>query len=142
MMKKTETDLIQELLKSVEVLGVDATTNALKVARSNTLTLQDKRVEFVLKMAATQYSQTIEDIINSHNKSHKRMLALKFSIYYLYEVFDFSFGDLKMIFKRDKSLLSRSTKEIKEMILNNSAISNVKNRFDLLITDFKLKNNL
>ena len=49
-MKKTETDLIQELLKSVEVLGVDATTNVLKVARSNTLTLQDKRVEFVLKM--------------------------------------------------------------------------------------------
>jgi hypothetical protein len=141
-MKKTETDLIQELLKSVEVLGVDATTNALKVARSNTLTLQDKRVEFVLKMVSTQYSQTIEDIINSHNKSYKRMLALKFSIYYLYEVFDFSFGDLKMIFKRDKSLLSRSTKEIKEMILNNSAISNVKNRFDLLITDFKLKNNL
>jgi hypothetical protein len=141
-MKKTETDLIQELLKSVEVLGVDATPNVLKVARSNTLTLQDKRVEFVLKMVSTQYSQTIEDIINSHNKSYKRMLALKFSIYYLYEVFDFSFGDLKMIFKRDKSLLSRSTKEIKEMILNNSAISNVKNRFDLLITDFKLKNNL
>lgn len=141
-MKKTETDLIQELLKSVEVLGVDATTNALKVARSNTLTLQDKRVEFVLKMVSTQYNQTIEDIIDSHNKSYKRMLALKFSIYYLYEVFDFSFGDLKMIFKRDKSLLSRSTKEIKEMIVDNNAIANVKNRFDLLITDFKLKNNL
>ncbi|NBO23542.1 hypothetical protein EBU94_09440 [bacterium] len=141
-MKKTETDLIQELLKSVEVLGVDATTNALKVARSNTLTLQDKRVEFVLKMVSTQYGQTIEDIINSHNKSYKRMLALKFSIYYLYEVFEFSFGDLKMIFKRDKSLLSRSTKEIREMIANNVTISNIKNRFDLLITDFKLKNNL
>ena len=141
-MKKTETDLIQELLKSVEVLGGDATTNALKVARSNTLTLQDKRVEFVLKMVSTQYGQTIEDIINSHNKSYKRMLALKFSIYYLYEVFEFSFGDLKMIFKRDKSLLSRSTKEIREMIANNVTISNIKNRFDLLITDFKLKNNL
>jgi hypothetical protein len=142
MIKKTETDLIQELLKSVEVLGVDATTNALKIARSNTLTLQDKRVEFVLKMVSTQYGQTIEDIINSHNKSYKRMLALKFSIYYLYEVFEFSFGDLKMIFKRDKSLLSRSTKEIREMIANNVTISNIKNRFDLLITDFKLKNNL
>lgn len=141
-MKTNQTDLIQELLKSVEVLGVDATTNALKMARSNTLTLQDKRVEFVLKMVANQYNQTIEDIINSHNKSYKRMLALKFSVYYLYEVFDISFGDLKMIFKRDKSLLSRSTKEIRELISSNATINNVKNRFDLLITDFKLQNNL
>ena len=141
-MKTNQTDLIQELLKSVEVLGVDATTNALKMARSNTLTLQDKRVEFVLKMCSNQFSQTIEDIINSHNKSYKRMLALKFSIYYLYEVFDISFGDLKMIFKRDKSLLSRSTKELKEMIVSNTTITNYKNRFDLLISDFKLKNNL
>lgn len=141
-MKKSETDLIQELLKSVEVLGVDATTNVLKIARSNTLTLQDKRVEFVLKMVSTHYLQSIEDIINSHNKSYKRMMALKFSIYYLYEVFDFSFSDLKMFFKRDKSLLSRSTKEIKELIESNQNIKGTKNKFDLLVTDFKLKNNL
>lgn len=141
-MKKSEGDLIQELLKSVEVLGVDATTNVLKIARSNTLTLQDKRVEFVLKMVSEHYLQSIEDIINSHNKSYKRMLALKFSIYYLYEVFDFSFSDLKMFFKRDKSLLSRSTKEIKGLIETNQNIKGAKNKFDLLVTDFKLKNNL
>jgi hypothetical protein len=140
-MKKSATDLIQELLTSVEVLGVDATTNVLKIARSNTLTLQDKRVEFVLKMISTHYLQSVEDIINSHNKSYKRMMALKFSIYYLYEVFDFSFSDLKMFFKRDKSLLSRSNKEIKELIENNPNIKSAKNKFDLLVTDFKLKNN-
>lgn len=141
-MKRSETDLIQELLKSVEVLGVDETTNILKIARSNTLTLQDKRVEFVLKMVSSHYLQSIEDIINSHNKSYKRMMALKFSIYYLYEVFDFSFTDLKLFFKRDKSLLSRSTKEIKELIESNNNVKNVKNKFDLLVTDFKIKNNL
>jgi hypothetical protein len=141
-MKKTETDLIQELLKSVEVLGVDATTSVLKVARTNTLTLQDKRVEFVLKMVSSHYMQPIEEIINSHNKSVKRMLALKFSIFYLYDAFEFSFTDLKMLFKRDKSLLSRSTKEIKEMVVNNSNVQQTKNKFDLLITDFKLKNNI
>ena len=142
MIKKDQTDLIQELLKSVEILGVDATTNALKIARSNTLTLQDKRVEFVLKMVSEYYLKSIEDIINSHSKSTKRIFALKFAIYYLYEVFGFSFGELKMIFKRDKSLLSRSTKEIKEVVLTNPNLKNVKNKFDLLTTDFKLKNNL
>lgn len=142
MIKRTETDLIQELLKSVEALGIDATTNALKMARTNSLTLQDKRVEFVLNMVSQNYIFPIEEIINSHSKSNRRVLALKFSIYYLYEVFDISFGDLKLIFKRDKSLLSRSAKEIREMIKSNPSILNVKNRFDLLITDFKIKNNL
>jgi hypothetical protein len=141
-MKSNETNLIQELLRSVEVLGVDATTNALKIARSNSLTLQDKRVEFVLNMVETNYNLPIEEIINSHSKSTKRMLALKFAIFYLYSVFEISFGDLKMVFKRDKSLLSRSTKEMREMFVENQSIKNIKNRFDLLVTDFKLKNNL
>ena len=70
------------------------------------------------------------------------MLALKFSIFYLYDAFEFSFTDLKMLFKRDKSLLSRSTKEIKQMVVNNSNVQQTKNKFDLLITDFKLKNNI
>jgi len=141
-MKNNQTDLIQELFKSVEVLGIDATTNALKLARSNSLTLQDKRVEFVLNMVSSHYAIPIEEIINSHSKSTRRMLSLKFCIYYLYEVFKISFGDLKMVFKRDKSLLSRSTKEMREMVKENISVKNIKNRFDLLITDFKLKNNL
>jgi hypothetical protein len=140
-MKNTQTDLIQELLKSVEALGIDGTTNVLKVARNNSLTLQDKRVEFVLQIISQNYVITIEDIINSHSKSTRRMLALKFSIYYLYDVFNISFGDLKLIFKRDKSLLSRSAKEMREMVQKNKNIIEVKNRFDLLITDFKIKNN-
>lgn len=70
------------------------------------------------------------------------MLALKFAIFYLYEAFEISFGDLKMVFKRDKSLLSRSTKEMRGMFVENQSIKNIKNRFDLLVTDFKLKNNL
>jgi hypothetical protein len=70
------------------------------------------------------------------------MMALKFSIYYLYDAFEFSFTDLKILFKRDKSLLSRSTKEIKEMIATNTNILQAKQKFDLLVTDFKLKNNL
>jgi hypothetical protein len=140
-MNKNETNLIQELLKSVEVLGVDATTDLLRVARSNSLTLHDKRVEFVLNMVSSNYSIPIEEIINSHSKSTRRMLALKFCIYYLYEVFEISFGDLKLIFKRDKSLLSRSTKEMRVMVAENESVNNIKNRFDIIVTDFKIKNN-
>lgn len=141
-MKNTEKDLISELLKSVEVLGVDATTNILKVSRTNTLTLQDKRVDFILKMVSNHFLHTIDEIINSNTKSYKKALAIKFSIYYLYESFDFSFTELKLFFKRDKSLLSRFNKEIKELAKTNSVIKETKNKFDLLVTDFKLQNNI
>lgn len=135
-------NLLEELLKSVEALGVDGTTNALKIARSKSITLEDKRVEFVLNMVSAHYNIPIEEIINTHTKSTKRMLALKFSIYYLYDVFDISFGDLKQVFKRHKSLLSRSAKEMRQMIQENQHISNLKNRFDIMVTDFKIKNEI
>jgi hypothetical protein len=141
-MKNQETDLIHELLKSVEVLGVEATTDALKCARSNTLTLDDKRIDFVLKMVSKHYMIPIDQIIYSNNKSVIRMFALKFCVYYLYDSFGFSFSELKKIFKRDVSLLSRNTTEIKILMKDNETIKNTKNKFDLLITDFKLQNKL
>lgn len=141
-MKKVESDLIQELFRSVEVLGVDATTTALKNARGNTLTLQDKRIDFVLRMCATHFMQSIEDIIYSHSKSNKRMMALKFSVFYLYKIFDLSFTDLHLIFKRDKSLLSRSVKEVKELAEKDESVLSIKHKFDILIADFRIKNNL
>lgn len=141
-MKKIESDLIHELFRSVEVLGVDATTTALKVARCNTLTLQDKRVDFVLKMCANHYMQTIDEVIYSHSKSIKRMMALRFSVYYLYDVFGFSYGELKLFFKRDPSMLCKAVKLIKEESQTNPSVKAIKNKFDLLISDFKILNNL
>jgi len=140
-MKLTESDLIQELFKSVEVLGVDATTNVLRIARDNSLSLQDKRVDFVLKMVSEYFLHPIENIINSHSKSRMRILALKFSVFYLYEDFKFSFTNLKILLKRDKSFLSRCCKDIRENI-NDKTINKAKIKFDLLIADFKLKNKL
>lgn len=141
-MKHPETDLIKELLKSVEVLGVLGTANVLKLGRGNSITLDDKRVEFVLKMVAQHYDQTIDDIINSHNKSTKRMLAFRFAVYYLYDSFSLSYKDIGLIFKRHKSMLCRASKEIIEMTNNNKVIKKQKQDFDVLVNDYKTKNNL
>ena len=118
-MASKETDLLQEILRSIEVLGVIETSNALKIARNKSLSLEDKRIEFVLKMVSSNYNIPIEEIINSHSKSTKRMFALKFAIFYLYDSFQISLGTLKLIFKRDKSLLSRSNKQMKSFFVTN-----------------------
>ena len=140
-MASKETDLLQEILRSIEVLGVIETSNALKIARNKSLSLEDKRIEFVLKIVSSNYNIPIEEIINSHSKSTKRMFALKFAIFYLYDSFQISLGTLKLIFKRDKSLLSRSNKQMKSFFENDKYVIDLKNKFDLMITDFKIQNN-
>ena len=111
-MASKETDLLQEILRSIEVLGVIETSNALKIARNKSLSLEDKRIEFVLKMVSSNYNIPIEEIINSHSKSTKRMFALKFAIFYLYVSFQISLGTLKLIFKRDLKLQKGQNKEM------------------------------
>lgn len=139
-MKRTETNLIQELLRAVEVLGVDKTTTVLKIATTSSLTLQDERVDFVFNMVATHFYQTIEDMINSSKRSNLRFLALKFATYYLYEHFDISYNELQVLFKRDKSLLSRMNRELKEKMKDDDGTIKIKNKFDFLVTEYKLKN--
>ena len=139
-MRSTETNLIQELLRAVEVLGVDKTTTVLKIATTSSLTLQDPRVDFVFNMVSTHFYQTIEDLINSKNRSNLRFLALKFATYYLYEHFDISYNELQILFKRDKSLLSRMNRELKDKMDNDENTITIKNKFDFLITEYKLKN--
>tara|TARA_R110000868_G_scaffold101361_3_gene279069 strand:+ start:1711 stop:2142 length:432 start_codon:yes stop_codon:yes gene_type:complete len=139
-MKRTETNLIQELLRAVEVLGVDKTTKVLMIATTSSLTLQDPRVDFVFNMVSNHFFQTIEELINSKKKSNLRFLALKFATYYLYEHFEISFNELQVLFKRDKSLLSRMNRELKSKMDNEDGTTKIKNKFDFLVTEFKLKN--
>ena len=139
-MKRTETNLIQELLRAIEVLGVDKTTKVLMIATTSSLTLQDPRVDFVFNMVANHFFQTIEELINSKKKSNLRFLALKFATYYLYEHFEISFNELQVLFKRDKSLLSRMNRELKGKMGNDDGTTKIKNKFDFLVTEFKLKN--
>lgn len=134
-------DLITELFKSVETIGVDATSNALKFSQRHIVTLGDTRVDFVLNMVSEYYMQSVDQIIYSRSKSRKRMLALKFAIYYLNECFYFSYAQLEPLFKRDKSLLCRSCKEIKVMITKENSIKTAKREFDLIINNFKLSKN-
>jgi hypothetical protein len=122
------------------VLGVDKTTSVLKVATTNTLTLQDERVDFVFKMVANHFYQTHEDLINAKNRSNLRFMALKFALHYLYESFYISYNELQILFKRDKSLLSRMNRELKSTMETDENTKKIKAKFDFLITEFKLKN--
>ena len=106
-------NLINELLESLKDLGVEGVTTILQNARSKTLTLNDKNVEFTLKMVSNHYKRPMEEFIKTRSRDGRRRNAIAFCIYYLHNEFDYSFGQLQYIFGMDKSWLSRLNAMIK-----------------------------
>ena len=54
-------DLFNEVLKTVEVMGMDETSKILQKARFNSLTLHDGNIEFILKtLPCVRYFNALE----------------------------------------------------------------------------------
>jgi len=131
-------NLINELLESLKDLGVEGVTTVLQNARSKTLTLNDKNVEFTLKMVSNHYKRPMEEFIKTRSRDGRRRNAIAFCIYYLHNEFDYSFGQLQYIFGMDKSWLSRLNTMIKnDGKRKGSSNYEVKQKFDLIIKDYK-----
>jgi len=131
-------NLINELLESLKDLGVEGVTTILQNARTKTLTLNDKNVEFTLKMVSNHYKRPMEDFIKTRSRDGRRRNAIAFCIYYLHNEFDYSFGQLQYIFRMDKSWLSRLNAMIKnDGKRRGSANYEVKQNFDLIIKEYK-----
>lgn len=136
--------LIEQLMKAVDDLGVETTTKVLQSAQNKTLSLMDKRVEFVLKMVSNEFAMPIEEMINSYSRSTKRKFSIMFGVYYLHGHFDISFGDLNLLYKRDKALLCRYFHIIRNLSKgepSERALIKYRDKFDLLVTEFKISNN-
>ena len=135
--------LIEQLLKSVACLGIDETTKLLMSGQDDSLTLSDKRVEFVFKMVSVEFKIPIEEMISSYSKSTKRKFSIMFGVYYLHGFFKISFGDLQKLYKRDKGLLCRYFHQLKNLSpqkLSDKALIRYRDRFDLLVSDFIINN--
>jgi chitinase len=130
-------NLVNELLESLKEIGVDGVTTLLQNARSKTLTLNDKNVEFVLKMVSNHYKRSMDELINTRSRDGKRRNAIGFCVYYLHNQFEYSFGQLQYVFKMDKSWLSRLNAMIKRDGKRKGSVNfEVKQKFDLIIKEY------
>ena len=129
-------NLISEVLESVRDLGVKGVTVALQNARSEKLSINDKNVDFTLRMVSSYYKIPVNEMINSNSKTGKRKIALAFAVYYLHNTFMYSLGDLHNVIKRHKSWLSKLNKMIMAELLKNNSIAEAKKKFDAEINSF------
>lgn len=142
--KNKAINLLEQLLKTVEGLGIDETTKLLVSGTEDSLNLSDNRVDFVLKIVSVEFKIPIPEMINSYSKSTKRKFAIMFGVYYLHGNFGISFGDLSKLYQRDKGLLCRYFHEIKNLKNNDPSAKGLikyRDKFDIMVSEYKISNN-
>jgi hypothetical protein len=133
--------LLDELFNTVEVLGVEATSKILVKSRNEKLTLQDERIDFIFSAVGGVFKITPEEIINSTDKSSKRIHAFKFIVFYLRESFYMSFPEIGKTLNKSTSYVFKKHKEMKDIKRNKKDILQSKfEKLDLIITEYQLKN--
>lgn len=137
-------DLFNEVMKTVEVMGMDETSKILQKARFNSLTLHDGNIEFILKAISKQTSVEVERIIHGTDKTDERKIAVALCVYYIKSELRYSYGVIKKILKKDEAALSRYYTLVKKVDMKNprgqlnQAICNYVTQLNILFTEKKL----
>lgn len=137
--------IFDELMTTVEVIGIERTIKTLQEAKSKSLLLEDLNIEFILKCVSQVTNVSKDRILSGSDRNDERKIATALSVYFIKKEFFYSYSEISKIFNKDESSLSRY----------NSLIENIPNKpkadldklmddylkkINLLITEKKLKN--
>jgi hypothetical protein len=136
--------ILDELLSAVEVLGVNRTIKTLQDAKSSNLLLSDLNIDFVLTAVSDLTGVSKDRIISGNDRSDERKLALALSVYFIKNEFYYSYSEIKKILNKDESALSRYNSLIernpqKPITELEKKINECYKKINLLITEKKLK---
>lgn len=95
MSKENPSRLLDELFKTVEVFGVDRTTDILKTTRERNYEFSNDDVSFVVTMVATEFQLDINEIIYGNGRKNDRIYAIGFCIHYLKNHFKYPIESIK-----------------------------------------------
>jgi hypothetical protein len=138
------TNIFDELIVTVERIGVDKTIKSLQDARSNILILSDVNVENIMNAVIDMTGVQKERILHGTDRSDERKIALSLCVYYIKNQFGYSYSDLKKIFNKDESALYRYYQTIDNLPQKpktdfEKKLSEFCKKLELLITREKIK---
>lgn len=137
--------IFDELITTLEVIGIDRTIKTLRDAKANSLILEDLNIEFILNCVNQVTGVSKERILNGNDRNDERKIAIALCVYFIKKEFFYSYGDMSKIFNKDESSLSRynsliENKPEKPKTEFDKNIENYYRKINLLITEKKLKN--
>jgi hypothetical protein len=137
--------IFDELITTLEVIGIDRTIKTLQDAKANSLILEDLNIEFILSCVNQVTGVSKERILNGNDRNDERKIAIALCVYFIKKEFFYSYGDMSKIFNKDDSSLSRynsiiENKPEKPKTEFDKNIESYYRKINLLITEKKLKN--
>jgi hypothetical protein len=137
--------IFDELMTTVEVIGIDRTIKTLQEAKSKSMILEDLNIEFILNSVNQVTGVSRDRILNGSDRNDERKIAIALCVYFIKKEFFYSYGDMSKIFNKDESSLSRynsiiENKPEKPKTDFDKNIESYYKKIKLLITEKKLKN--
>ena len=139
------TQLLDEVLLTVEAIGVEHTIKTLQEAKSNHLVIGDMDVEFILNSVTEVTAVSKERILYGYDRTDERKMAMALCVYFIKESFSYSFSEIKKIFKKDSAALSRYFNIAQKCPKNpksdfDKKLDSYIKKINLLLTEKKLSN--
>jgi hypothetical protein len=107
-----EKELLNELFTCVAKLGILGTLDALEegkriVEAKRHLENYDEKIANILTVVSEITNQPLHIIINGTEKTDERKISIALAVYFIKEITDLSYREIKGILNKDESTLSR-----------------------------------
>lgn len=137
-------NMFDELIITVECIGVDNTIKTLQEARSKKLILSDLSIDNIIQFVVEVTSVSKERILRGSDRSDERKMATALSVFYIKKESGYSYSDLKKIFNKDESALFRYNQMIDGLPKQpktdfDKRLQELCKKVELLITREKIK---
>lgn len=101
------TKLLDEIVTAIGEIGVDNTIKALQDAKSNKMIMQDMSIDFILYSVSEITGIPKDRILNGNDRNDEKKIAIALCVYFIKTELSYSLSQLKRIFNKDTSALSR-----------------------------------
>lgn len=118
----SNSNLIDELFRTVEAIGVDNTLKTLRQAQFQEVKFDDKRVEAVVTLVSKKTSVPAYEILFGVGRKNERKYAIGFCAFYLHSPSFFNI-DMEIVtdfLKKDQNLLYKYSKLVQKLNPNHT----------------------
>jgi hypothetical protein len=107
--------IVEEMIKTVAELGEEKTILAMRHGRQLVANDHNPCLTFVVNTVCRQLNTTIDEIVNEQSHKDTRMYGRGFIVFYLRTHFKMEWAPIKILLKRDQSILYEAGQLIKKL---------------------------
>lgn len=136
--------IFDELLTTVEIIGLDKTIKTLQDAKAQSLISKDLNIDFIINIVCDVTNFSKDRLMVGNERTDEKKIAMSLAVYFLKTTLLYSYGDMKKIFNKDESglyryyqMVEQRPKKAKSEFDKNLELNFKK--INLIITEKKIK---